>query len=111
MMRRAVIAVLAGFVLMACSGCAFYSAPVKPPQGAFTSIEAPTSTDFSETTPAGTDMGRSSAHSILGLVAWGDASVDAAARNGDLSAVNYVDYEYLSVLGLYTKYTTVAHGK
>ena len=110
-MRRVAIAVLAALIMVGCSGCAMYSAPVKPPQGAFTSIEAPTSTDFNESTPAGTAVGRSSAHSILGLVAWGDASIDAAARNGDLSAVNYVDYEYLSVLGLYTKYTTVAHGK
>ena len=110
-MRYVALVFAAGIALLGCSGCAMYRAPVQPPQGAFTSVEAPTSTNFNESTPAGTQTGRSSAHSILWLVAWGDASVDAAATNGQLSTINHVDYRYLSILGLYTKYTTIAHGK
>ena len=111
-MRRAAIAVLAGLVLAACSGCAMYSAPVKPPAGiAFSNIDAPASTEFNEGTSVGTKTGRATAHSVLHLVAWGDASVGAAANNGDISTINYVDYRYFNVLGVYSSYTTVARGK
>ena len=110
-MRRVVAVAVACCMIVAFAGCAFYDAPVKPPQGAFTSIQAPVSTDFNEATQKGTQQGMSASHSVLGLIAWGDASVDTAAENGNVSSINYVDYRFLSVLGIYTKYTTVVHGK
>ena len=112
-MRRAVLVLTAGIALIAFTGCAgIYRTPVQPPQGtAFTNIQAPVSTDFNEETPAGMETGKASTQNILGLVAWGDASVEQAAENGDLSRVNHVDYKFLNVLGIYSQYTTVAHGE
>jgi len=103
-------AVLAVACLM--SGCAAYRAPVMPPSAfVFSDIKAPLSTELNESTAVGTSQGAASASSVLGMFAWGDASVNTAAKQGGLSTVNYADYEYLSVLfGVYTRFTTVAHG-
>jgi hypothetical protein len=91
-------------------GCQ-YTAPVKPPMGGlFSSYSAPMSTQFTgQSTPAKT--GQASAESVLGLVAWGDCSLQTAAKNGGLATIDYCDYEYVNVvLGIYQKFTTKAHG-
>jgi len=36
---------------------------------------------------------------------------DKAAKNGNLSKVEYADYEYFSVLGIYQKTTVTAYGE
>lgn len=112
MLRR--FKVLSAVCLIVVSvGCAAYRAPVIPPQGMlFTGIQAPLSTQFNEATPVQPTRGKASTTSILGLVAFGDASVATAARNGGLKVVNYADYEYLSVLfGLYSQFTVVVYGE
>ena len=87
-------------------------APVVPPQGAaFSNVKAPISTDYNEQTPVPSEKGETSSTAILGLVAWGDASVGGAAEKGNLSQVNYVDYTYLNVLGIYQRFTVTAHGE
>jgi len=49
--------------------------------------------------------------SVLWLIAWGDASTSAAAKQGGLMTVNHMDRETLFVLfGLYTKTTTIVYG-
>lgn len=48
--------------------------------------------------------------SILGLVATGDASVEAAKKAGGITAVSHVDHEQFSVLGVYATSCTVVHG-
>jgi hypothetical protein len=44
------------------------------------------------------------------ILAWGDASVAAAAKNGGITTVNHLDYEILSILGIYVEYTLIAYG-
>jgi len=98
--------------LLFAAGCTVsYSAPVMPPGGAVTNITAPMSTEFGEGVPASMKQGRATATSILALVSTGDASVEAAARNGGLSTIHYADYSFMSILGLYTKFTTIVHGE
>ncbi len=86
-------------------------APVIPPLGAiYTNVKAPIDTDVAAT-PVTSRSGRSSARSILWLVSWGDASIEAAARDGRLKTIESVDYNYLNVfLGIYQSYTTIARG-
>jgi len=49
---------------------------------------------------------------VLWLVAWGDASTEAAAKNGGLSVVYHMDQEVFSILfGLYSKSTTIVYGE
>ncbi|MBL7081406.1 MAG: TRL-like protein family [Candidatus Omnitrophica bacterium] len=55
-------------------------------------------------------VGTATATSILGIVATGDASIDAAARDGGITEIKYVDYEVNNILGIYGQYTTTVYG-
>jgi hypothetical protein len=82
-----------------------------PPYGSlFADISAPMTVDY-EGQAVGSKQGRSSAASILGLIAWGDCGVQAAAQSVGLTRIHYCDYEYTNVLGFYQKFTVVAHGE
>ncbi len=108
MRKLMAVAVLCGLVGMMV-GC--YSAPVMPPIGAiYSGIEAPLSTEFSGQS-ANLRSGEASSSSILGLIATGDCSIEAAAAEGGLSTVEYCDYKYTNVFGVYQKFTVVAYGK
>jgi hypothetical protein len=61
--------------------------------------------------PAATKRGESCAHSVLGLVAFGDASIAAAKRNSGIRVVSSVDGDNLSILGVYAKYCTIVTGE
>lgn len=101
-------ALLAALVLsIGVTGC--IGAPVVPPLGVvYTDLEAPLSLGGGD---VGTKRGEASVTSILGLISTGDASVKAAASAGGISKVDRVDYEFTNFLGLYQRYTTVAHGR
>lgn len=96
------------------AGCAVH-APVVPPAGLlFTNYSAPISTNF-EHTPRGSKVGVSQTtyfrDPFLGTSwAWSDGSVQRAARNGGLTTVNYVDYHFLSILGLIAIVNVRAYG-
>jgi hypothetical protein len=45
------------------------------------------------------------------LFAWGDASIDAAVKNGRLTKVHHVDSKVTNILGVYAKYETIAYGE
>lgn len=97
---------LAAFALSMFTGCATSQrAPVtgflfnetKSAEGA----AGPTST---------AKTGRSCATSILGIVGTGDASITAAAKNGGITRISYVDGESKGILGVWAEYCTVAYG-
>ena len=73
---------------------------------AYTEITAP----LTATTGTGSKVGTATSTTYLGLVAKGDASVEAAKRNGGISSVSSVDVKIDSILGLYTTYTTTVRG-
>lgn len=108
-MRRAMLLGLVGVLVVAAVGC--YTAPVIPPMGViYADYKAPLTTE-----PQGQAVvpkkGEASSQSVLGLVAWGDCSLQAAAAGGGLSTVNYADYSYLNVVfGIYQKFTVTVHG-
>jgi TRL-like protein family len=63
-------------------------------------------------TVLGPKIGRASMHSVLGLVAWGDASSVAAAKQGGITTMNQMDREFLNVFfGFYTETTTIVYGE
>ena len=47
---------------------------------------------------------------IIGIVT-GDSSIEAAMMAGGIKKVSYVDHTAKSVLGLYTNYCTIVHGR
>ncbi|HEX2735880.1 MAG TPA: TRL-like family protein [Polyangiaceae bacterium] len=56
--------------------------------------------------------GRACAHGVLGLVAWGDASQQAAANNGGITKVYAADETRMGVLAfVYREYCTVVSGE
>jgi len=59
----------------------------------------------------GTKMGEACAMSILGVVALGDASIDAAKSAGGISQVASVDHHSFSILGIYGTLCTQVKGQ
>jgi hypothetical protein len=55
-------------------------------------------------------VGRAHAWGIL-VYATGDASIEAAMRNGGITRIHHVDNDTLNILGIYAKYTTIVHGE
>jgi len=75
-----------------------------------TNIKVPLDTDLQDT-DLGDKTGESSYRSVLGLVAWGDAGTQAAARNGEITTLKHADQAIFSVLwGIYYRQTTVVYG-
>jgi hypothetical protein len=101
-----------GLALVACLlatlGCAVV-APVVPPPALFQSYQAPLDID-NDQTQLGAKRGTSSTQNVLGVVSWGDGSTRAAAQDGGITTIRSADYEFVSYLGIYSKYTTIVHG-
>lgn len=55
--------------------------------------------------------GESCASSILGAVATGDASLQAAKKAAGITQIAYVDHEQFSVLGVYAATCTIIYGQ
>jgi len=89
-------------------GC--IGAPVVPPIGViYTDMDAPL-TLAGGGRDVGSKRGESSVTAILGLFSTGDGSVKKAAANGRVTQIKQVDYEFMNVIGIYQKYTTVVYG-
>jgi hypothetical protein len=56
-------------------------------------------------------VGSATATSILGWVATGDASIDAASRAGGITKIHHVDYHSKNILGVYGQYTVTVYGE
>jgi len=94
--------------LTGCAGIAM--APVVPPQGLlFSSTSAPFDVDF-DRTQLGSKRGTASTACILGLIAFGDPSTQAAARSAGITTINHADYHIFNLLWLYSSHRTVVYG-
>lgn len=49
--------------------------------------------------------------SILGLVATGDASLDTAMKNGNITKISHVDWEAKNILGIIGNYKLTVYGE
>lgn len=59
----------------------------------------------------GSKVGESHSISVLGLVAIGDGGVQEAANKAGIKKISTVDTKTMSVLGVFTKTTTVVTGE
>jgi len=59
----------------------------------------------------GSKVGTAMARSYLGMVAVGDASVDAACKNGGITKISTVDTRGTTILGFYSTWTTIVTGQ
>ena len=97
--------VLAGL----CAVCGCVSAPFMPPMGLISTTKAPLSTEGNW--KVGLRSGKAESKSVLGLYAWGDCSITKAAQNGGLTRVDFVDYQYDNIIGIWQKVTVTAYGE
>ncbi len=97
-MKKRISLIVLLVILFAFSGCAYMN------------VKTPYDTDLDKTV-LGEKVGESSCQSVLWLVAWGDAGTAAAARNGNITVINHMDNQALSILfGLYSRSTTIVYG-
>lgn len=97
-------AVIAVALLM--SSCASTSSPV---MGAFyTNVRGPVAVTAST---GATKVGSGTAKSILGIIATGDASIEAAAKEAGITRIHHVDYEATSILTFIATYTVLVYGE
>ena len=101
-----------GFALFLLAGCLGSGYPIGV---IYTGTNMPHQMDRMEATgPArtGDKVGQACATGILGAVAWGDASLDAAKKAGSITEVHSVEFKPTVVaLGIYYQACTVVHGK
>jgi hypothetical protein len=97
-------------MVLSLTGC--IHAPFVPPTGAaYSQFSAPLDVDFQNTDMSGMKKGTAETTSILGLVAFGNASSKAAAENGQISKIVHADYEYSNIFGIIQKTTVIVYGK
>ncbi len=97
MNRIAVVAVIV-FSLIMLNGCIY------------THVTMPYSTELNKT-ELGQKQGAASFQSVLWLFAWGDAGAAAAAKNGGITTLRYMDREFRYILfGIYQSQTTIVYG-
>ena len=91
------------------TGCAMNAAPVIPPPSLIQNYKAPLDIDHQET-QLGTKQGTSVSTTVLGIITWGDAGTHAAAKSGGITTIRSADYEFFTVFGIYSTYTTIVYG-
>jgi hypothetical protein len=105
---RLVLALVATALLLVTAGC--FRTLVRPPIGKiYTGAGVPVTVDFNATDP-GDRKGISKSESILGLVAWGDCGIQAAARDGGITEIRHMDAKLTNYLGVYQSYELVVTG-
>jgi hypothetical protein len=67
--------------------------------------------DMATTVAASPKEGKACASTIMGLVATGDASIQAAKAAGGITEVSYVDHYAKSILGIVGEWCTIVKGK
>jgi hypothetical protein len=87
-------------------GCAT-GGPDISPGFLFSSVEGPVTATGA---PGGNKHGTACASNILGLVAMGDNSIDAAKKDGGVKTISHVDYDMFNILGFYQKKCTHVTG-
>lgn len=106
-MHRALGCGLALIASAGLSACAAVYSPVG--NGAlFTDVRGPVEAENGVTA---SKIGRACAHNILGLAAYGDASIAAAKKEGGVEQIASIDHDSLSVLSVYSRFCTQVRGE
>ena len=103
MKKSIVILTLCAFLFV--TGCA----TIYPVGFFYTNIKLPVTATANSGTA--TKVGASQCTSILGAVAIGDASIEAAKKNGGITKVHHVDYDVKNILGIIGTYKTTVYGE
>ena len=88
------------------TGCAVVMSPVG--NGLYTQVKGPLD---AESGKSASKEGRACAANYVGVVAIGDASIEAAKKHGGITSVSTVDHESFSVLSAYSRFCTLVYGE
>ena len=100
-----------GAMAVTLMGCAAFGYPTG---SLYIGTQVPHGINRNETSgpgKSGEKHGESCATGIIGAVAFGDASLDAAKKAGGVTEVHSVEFHNTSILGLYHQGCTEVHGK
>ena len=107
-MRCVAVLTLCG-VLGVTSGCVSGGPPVSGV--VYATVVYPSQYAGAASQGPGTRRGTSQLSSILGLVSFGDASVETACGKAGITQLRTVDHHYTNVLYLYSTWTTIVTGE
>jgi len=123
-MRQWMLVLFLAVSVVSLAGCAGrmgrYGAPVSPPPGfLYEANWGPLDVNYHNTDVSSAKVGRSTSLFLsipftYGLLsfAWKDeASVANSMRAGNLTQVDYADFEFMNILGIFEEFTVVTHGK
>ena len=105
-MKKTILAMVAVGAISVMSGCATGRAPVTG--FLYTDTHSAVAATSNQ---AGNRVGEACATSILGLVGTGDASIEAARRNGGITMISSVDDHTKGYFMVYTEYCTIVRGR
>jgi len=103
-MKKAIL-ILISCAFLFVTGCA----TLYPAGSIYTSINLPVTATANSGTA--TKVGISQCTSILGAVAIGDASIEAAKKSGGITKVYHVDYSVKNILGIIGTYKVTVYGE
>lgn len=127
-MARKLALMLSLAALLTTVGCGMYGipkAPLMPPIGIiYTDIQAPLqgkndwTLSYNHTPVNPGKTGTSSCiyvafpfYPVLSVAVMDPATVETAAKSGGLTEVEYADYQYFTVLGIFSRFTVNAYGR
>jgi hypothetical protein len=104
-----------GFLVFMVSGCASNIYPGGPVPAGLIYTEA-TSPAQNLAVPLDKDVepvkkGTSSCAGVIGLIAVGDAGIEAAMEDGDITQVHHVDHTVQNFLFIFNRDKTIVYGK
>lgn len=99
--------VLASALLVSAATLAGCASPL-PVGGLLTDVTLPIA---ATSNASATKTGEATCKSILGMVATGDCSIEAAKKAGGIKTVSSVDFKANNILGVIGTYTTIVKGK
>jgi len=107
--RSSMIVILMTFLLIAfISSCSTTS----PVVGVFyTNVTSPSGDKVATEAINFDKVGEATCKSVLGLVAWGECSIDGAMKNGGLTKVHHVDQLTMGIAFFYSEFTVKAYGE
>lgn len=104
-MKKLLGAAAAAAALFALTGCGLSTQPMGL---VYTDATLPV---LAQETAGATKIGTATCTDILHIVATGDCSIAAAAKNGGITQIQSVDNKVMSILGLYSTFTTTVTGR
>ena len=88
------------------SSCAGVQSPLVG--SIYTNLRGPVAVTASTGT---SKVGQATAKSILGWIATGDASIEAACKEAGITRIHHVDYQVTSILSFFATYTVLVYGE